>query len=109
MADRAWSSRPGIGTQGRRVQRCRVEGRAAPAGDEQFGVGESAVRDGGGEIVQDELRVDVGEGGQPGPYVRVEDLLRGLPRHGQHGARTSTGPEVGVGHLTLPAVRPDFQ
>ncbi|GHH32313.1 hypothetical protein GCM10018775_01720 [Streptomyces umbrinus] len=59
------------------------------------------VGGGGGEIVQYEVRVDVGEGGQPSPYIRVEDLIRGPPCHGEHGTRAGTGPEAGVGHLTL--------
>jgi hypothetical protein len=67
------------------------------------------------------VRVDVGEGGETGTYAGVEDLFRGLLRHGQYGARS--GPGAGIGdlgfrtvqlalpavHLTLPAVSPDFQ
>jgi hypothetical protein len=95
---------PGRGVQGAVVQR-----RAAPAGDEEFGAGEGAASGGGGEVVEDEARIEVDECGEPVQRTGAEHLAGGALRHGQGGARTGTGLLLRCDHLTLPAVSPDFQ
>ncbi len=58
---------------GRGVQHVRVQGRAAPAGDQQFGVGEHGAGPGGGQVVQHRERGQVAQRAEGRQEVVVED------------------------------------
>lgn len=107
---------------GSRRQHGLVERRAAPAGDQEFGVRECGAGTVGGEVVEDGQRGEsahLGECGQ-GSGARTAAAASGFMATAARGRRAEVRVVLGIlllvrewsgwpGYLTAPAVSPDFQ